>query len=57
MLMSQGEHVTKANVLLSPNIMNEGLTLHTCGEGVDDTRIGDFLKLILALRKALDIIM
>ena len=36
--------------------MNEGLTLHTYGEGIHIARVEDFLKLILALCKALYVI-
>ena len=56
-LVGKGEHIPKADVLPSPDITNESLTLYTYGKSANDARVGNILELILALCKVLDVIM
>jgi hypothetical protein len=47
----------EADVLPSPNVSNEGLTIDTCGKGSDDANIRDVLEFVLMLCKVLYVIM
>jgi hypothetical protein len=55
-LVGQVEHISNANVLLLPDVTNEGLILYAYCEGVDDIGVRDFLKLIIALHEAIYVI-
>lgn len=56
MLVGKGEHILEADVLPSPDIMNESLTLYAYGKSANDAGVGNILELILALCKVLDVI-